>query len=386
MIPTISTIPIAELASGDILSIQVYKFVGAKPGKKAYLQANLHGAEIVGNAVISQLIEFLGTLDETQLNGEIWLVPTCNPLGTNQRSHHFSSGRYNPYDGKDWNRIFWDYEKEGEEISEFAQNNLDLEPSQIRENYRKQIKNCFDRVVAKQEKPSSVSFSDRYRYRLQALCLDADYVIDLHSSTNQSIDYLYCFQGQEESARYFLLDSSILFNEYDGQAFDEAFLKAWLALEAEFEKLGKSVKLDVESWTVELGSGMQINPDSVFRGVRGIKNYLSYKKILDIPGFPLYQSLSQKLEFTPKSQVKGYYASRGGMIRSRVDLGTHIQAGQLLYQILCFNKTGRLPEIIDVFAEASGRVFQVSTNHAVNEGEYVLGVMELSHNATSDRL
>ncbi|MDY6938167.1 MAG: succinylglutamate desuccinylase/aspartoacylase family protein [Cyanobacteriota bacterium] len=376
MIPIISTIPIAELSSGDILSIQVYKFVGAKPGKKAYLQANLHGAEIVGNAVISELIQFLGTLDDTQLTGEIWLVPTCNPIGTNQRSHNFSSGRYNHYDGKDWNRIFWDYESEGEDIAEFAKTQLDLDPSQIRQNYRQKIRNSFEKITEKIERPSSVSFSERYRYRLQSLCLDADYLLDIHSSTNQSIDYIYCFQGQEESARYFLLDSSVIFNKYDGNAFDEAFLKAWLSLEKEFKKLDRPLKLDVESWTIELGSGMQINPDSVFRGVRGIKNYLAYKKMLDISGFPLYQSLSQKLEFTPKSQVRGYYASRGGMIRSRVDLGTRIQAGQLLYQILCFNKTGRLPEIVNIHAETSGRVFQLSTNQAVNEGEYVLGVME----------
>ncbi len=120
MIPTISTIPIQHLASGDRLSLQVYKFIGAQPGKKAYLQANLHGAEIVGNAIIHQLIEFLMTLDATQLTGEIWLVPVCNPLSTNQRTHFFSTGRYNIYDGKDWNRIFWDYEKEGEDLDYFA--------------------------------------------------------------------------------------------------------------------------------------------------------------------------------------------------------------------------------------------------------------------------
>ena len=90
MIPKISTIPIQQLAYGDCLSIQVYKFIGAKPGKKAYLQSNLHGAEIVGNAVIYQLIEFFRKLDDTQLQGEIWLVPACNPLGTNQRHHFFS--------------------------------------------------------------------------------------------------------------------------------------------------------------------------------------------------------------------------------------------------------------------------------------------------------
>jgi hypothetical protein len=34
MIPSISTIPIQQLASGDRLSIQVYKFIGHQPGKR----------------------------------------------------------------------------------------------------------------------------------------------------------------------------------------------------------------------------------------------------------------------------------------------------------------------------------------------------------------
>ena len=89
MLPIISTIPLRQMASGDVLSLQVYKFIGQNPGKKVYIQSNLHGAEIVGNAVIHQLIEFLITLNNTDLIGEIWLLPVCNPMGTNQRSHHF---------------------------------------------------------------------------------------------------------------------------------------------------------------------------------------------------------------------------------------------------------------------------------------------------------
>ena len=135
MIPQISTIDLLKLASGDILSIQIYRFKGDRPGKKAYIQANLHGAEIVGNAVIQQLIEHLTELNSSQLQGEICLVPVCNPLGTNQRSHFFSTGRFNSYDGKNWNRIFWDYEKEATDISEFAQSQLELPIETIRHNY-----------------------------------------------------------------------------------------------------------------------------------------------------------------------------------------------------------------------------------------------------------
>jgi uncharacterized protein len=112
MIPKISTQSLFQLASGDYIQQQIYQFIGAKSGKTVYIQSNLHGAEIVGNAVIHQLIEFLINLEPTQLSGEIWLVPVCNPLGTNQRNHQFSTGRFNSYDSKDWNRIFWDYEKE----------------------------------------------------------------------------------------------------------------------------------------------------------------------------------------------------------------------------------------------------------------------------------
>jgi predicted deacylase len=146
MNPTIFTIPIQQLASGDRLSIQVYKFIGANPGKKAYLQANLHGAEIVGNAVIQQLIEFLLTIDDTQLHGEIWLVPVCNPVSTNQRTHYFSTGRYNPSDGKDWNRIFWDFEKECDDLEEFAKSHINLEIDAIRKEYFKRIKTSFDKL------------------------------------------------------------------------------------------------------------------------------------------------------------------------------------------------------------------------------------------------
>ena len=93
------------------------------------------------------VINFLITLDKTQLTGEILLVPVCNPLGVNQRSHYFSSGRYNLYDGKDWNRIFWDYEKTGADISQFAQDNQDLEQDEIQAKYRQTILNQFYQLI-----------------------------------------------------------------------------------------------------------------------------------------------------------------------------------------------------------------------------------------------
>ena len=64
MLPVIESIVLRQMASGDRLYLQLYKFIGAQPGKKVYIQSNLHGAEIAGNAVIHQLIEFLLTINK----------------------------------------------------------------------------------------------------------------------------------------------------------------------------------------------------------------------------------------------------------------------------------------------------------------------------------
>ncbi len=373
MFPTISTIPLRQMASGDRLFLQVYKFIGARPGKKIYIQSNLHGAEIVGNAVIHRLIEFLLTVDDTDLTGEIWLVPVCNPVGTNERAHHFSPGRYCTYECKDWNRIFWDYEKEAEDLTAFALSQLELDEEIIKQNYRFLIQQKFSLLLEKINSHTSVPYIEKFRYQLQSLCIDADCLIDLQSSTNQGLNYLFYFRNREATAKYFLFKLAILLDEYDGDAFDEAFIKPWLALEDCLKKLGREIQFDIEAWTLELGTGMQILSDSVTQGVRGIKNYLVKKGVLKVADFPLEDS-NCETTFKVKSKIKKYYAPVGGMIQSRAELGSEVKAKERIYQILNFNKEGELPRVIDVCAQEDGLVYDVSTNHCVNEGEFVMGV------------
>ena len=82
-------------------------------------------------------------------------------------------------------RIFWDYESE-EELTEFAQSQLNNSPEEIRKNYLAEIQQAWAEELDRIEQPSSVPISRQYRYQLQSLCLDANYVIDIHSSSNQA--------------------------------------------------------------------------------------------------------------------------------------------------------------------------------------------------------
>ena len=45
-------IQVGEIANGLPLTIPVYRIKGDGTGPKVYIQANMHGAEVQGNAVI----------------------------------------------------------------------------------------------------------------------------------------------------------------------------------------------------------------------------------------------------------------------------------------------------------------------------------------------
>ncbi len=367
----ITVLPLLQMASGDELSLQQYRFVGAQPGKVVYLQANLHGAEIAGNSVIHRLLAYLQTLDATALQGEIRLVPACNPIGVNTRAHNFASGRFNPYNGRDWNRIFWDWEQEHHGAHTFAEQHLNDDRATIQYAYREFIGHHFEAELAALNAPTGKPVHQRYRTHLQRQALDADLLIDLHSSSNQGMVYTYYFRDRAPSVPYFDLDFAILLDQFDGNAFDEAFINPWLELERAFSALGRSLRFDIEAWTLELGTGMKNDPQAIERGVNGILNYLRQQQVLQ-DEVDVFQ---RSVPLTRASQLTEYYATVGGFIQQRVAIGTWIQSGDVLYELLRFNKTGQLPQVITVEAQQSGLVYDLSTSEVVNEGEYVLAVM-----------
>ncbi len=371
MTPLIQTYPLLQMASGDALKVQMYRFQGTQSGPMVYIQANLHGAEVVGNAVIQQLMTYLQGCDPAVLRGEIRLVPVCNPLGINLRSHHFASGRYNPYDGRDWNRIFWDFSQQGEDILAFALAHQHLAPEVITQRYRQRLLACFQQELDRLDRGAGAPVHERYRSRLQALALEANIVIDLHSSSDRGLVYAYYFRDREDWAATFGFDFALLSDRDDGDAFDEAFIKPWLALESAMVALGRPLRFDVAAWTLELGNAMDLQPTAVQRGLSGVLNYLRHRGILSDRA-PVQ---TDSIRYTRTSCLTKYHATTGGFVQERVEPGTWVQPGDRLYDLLCFNKTGALPEVRTVSAATAGLVYDVALNAAVNEGEYVLATL-----------
>ena len=82
---------VGEMASGAKLTVPVYRLKTLLKTKtrqsSIYIQANMHGAEVQGNAVIFQLLELLKNIE---LKGDVTLVPYANPVGCNHKNGEYT--------------------------------------------------------------------------------------------------------------------------------------------------------------------------------------------------------------------------------------------------------------------------------------------------------
>lgn len=142
------TIPIQQLAAGSSLSLHAHIFEGS-PGPTIYLQANLHGPEVFGTALLIELMQVLKT--RSSIKGKLIIVPCANPMGVNQVAYNNLVGRWNPQSGINWNRTF---------LSETV---------------------------------SSQSIESKLALALKSLSEGADYVLDIHTTGSQCAEHLFTY-------------------------------------------------------------------------------------------------------------------------------------------------------------------------------------------------
>ena len=84
-----SVMHVGEMASGAKLTVPVYSYkTEGNTAPNVYIQANMHGAEVQGNAVIFQLLELLKYCD---IQGNITLVPYANPVACNHKNGEYNN-------------------------------------------------------------------------------------------------------------------------------------------------------------------------------------------------------------------------------------------------------------------------------------------------------
>ncbi|MGS0677153.1 succinylglutamate desuccinylase/aspartoacylase family protein [Shewanella sp. 0m-4] len=329
---TQSSLKVGELATGQELNVPVYRMAGKDPlAPKVFIQANVHGAEVQGNAVIFQLMKRLEKMD---VRGEVTLLPLANPLGINQKSGEFTLGRFDPITGVNWNREYLDHNLD---VASWYLQHSHLDNEALTQAFRLHlIESCQLHLNSEW----GVTTGKRLAVTLQSLAHAADIVIDLHTGP-KSCKHLYCPQYDVASAAYFSIPYSLVIPNDFGGAMDEAAFCPWWQLTEFVQSQGRSFKVPVGAFTLELGSQERIDMEDAANDAMGILAYLSHRGVV-----------SDKVEPAKMTRYgcylkdyKKFHAPTAGLVEYQAVLGEKLDAGRPLANILRLDLYGTDKEL-----------------------------------------
>lgn len=347
-----------EMASGAKLTVPVYSFEIEQTDPHAnteniaptvYIQANMHGAEVQGNAVIFQLLELLKNCD---IQSNITLVPNANPVACNHKNGEYTLGRFDPITGVNWNRM---YHFDESIITPFAQQHLDASEAEIKKDFEQCLIDQIDQKLDQTLEHNiwGITTGQRIAYQLQRMAHQADLVLDLHTGPISS-KHLYCPEYAKASASYFDIPHTLLIPNDFGGAMDESTFCPWWRLQEAYKKLGRNFVMGEgvfakEGFTVELGSQEQIDLAVAHEDALSILSYLQYKGVIAQSSKQSEQQDTDAKGYQPQKMTryacylkdyKALYSPMGGMVDYLAEFGKPLPAGEPLARILRMDNYG----------------------------------------------
>ncbi|EQC43656.1 succinylglutamate desuccinylase/aspartoacylase family protein [Bacteriovorax sp. BSW11_IV] len=358
-----------ELGSGDNFSLKIIKLQGIceDNSKKVYIQANVHGAEVQGNAVIYHLIEALRN-NLSLIQGEIVLVPQANPLGSNQKVGTWTYGRFNPITGDNWNRMYKDVLKNEEALNTLAKEHKD--DATTSKKLKKLLK---EKIQAMKQSLSSYGPNENsiHFLNLQELASDADIVLDLHTGPIAT-NYLYVPAFLEEESKHLGFNHMLIIPNEFGTAMDEATFMPWVHLQKALKEHEIDYKIPFSSYTVELEGEELIDLERAKIEASKICQYLVYKKVLTKNPFSTPTVGDQY--YCHLKDYKTYYAPRGGLVNYTKKVGELVKKDTTLFEILNFNDLDNLVTPYKAYKDCL--VINHNTSSNIRDGMELYQVME----------
>ena len=367
-----------ELPSGDTFTISEFTLTGDSSGPTVYIQASVHGAELQGNKVILNLINFFS---KNTFAGKIIFVPIANPMGMNQKLGNSTYGRFNPETGNNWNRNFIDITDDTDKSSEFNldhfyKTNVNKKWDQIKLKFKKELTSCYSNLL---NKPNSIC-NDRHLFiLLQKLAASADIVLDLHTGP-AATRYIYAADFLQTKALDLNFPHYLFIPSKFAGAMEEACFMPWVNLQKKFKSHNIDIPNDFEVYTIELGNEETIDSTAAEIDTLRILTYLKKRKLFN-KKLPKLQknktTYSCKLE-----KVRSYYSPIGGLIEYLKRPGEAVKKGEVLAQIFNFKslkKTQDLKKIVKLIkAQKDCIPLYHGTSSAISKGIIAYSVMEVT--------
>lgn len=304
---------------GTIHQVRTLSFGNPTARPHVHVQGGLHADEGPGMMVARLLANQLAQMGD-RVRGHVTVVPCANPIGLGQVLHGDHAGRFDLYDGRNFNR---DYPDLTEAVAARVAGDLTADApanvALIRAALRAELRACAPQGPA-----------DALRHHLMGQALNADVVLDMHCD-GEALMHLYTQPAaMERLAPLAALTScrAVLLAEISGgQPFDEALSGPWTALAARFPD--HPIPLGCASATVELRGRGDVCRETGARDVQAVLDYLTYLGVLegqvDLPPAACAP--------TPLAGSEALTAPAAGLLSYAVPLGAQVTPGQVVAQI-----------------------------------------------------
>ncbi|WP_075289402.1 succinylglutamate desuccinylase/aspartoacylase domain-containing protein [Pararhizobium arenae] len=314
-------IDIPGRATGTIHRLTWFSFGDGNDGPHVYVQGGLHADEGPGMLAARLLIDRLIEEDRAgSIRGRLTIVPAANPLAFGQFLHGDQQGRFDHYDGRNFNR---DYPDLAAKAVSLVADILDDDPQANVARIRQALLEALETTV-----PSAPS--DRLRHALMRLALAADIVVDLHCDGEAEV-HLYTQPGSLKRvlplAALTRCRAVLVADVSGGEPFDEALTRPWSVIAGTFAD--KPIPQGCASCTLELRGRGDVDRKVAADDAAALVEYLRHVGVL--AGEPTIPALC--CEPTPLAGSEALVAPVSGLLSYSVPLGHFIDAGEIVAEI-----------------------------------------------------
>ncbi|GAB2184309.1 succinylglutamate desuccinylase/aspartoacylase family protein [Roseibium sp. LAB1] len=316
-----NTIAIPGYGAGTTHELTVLTFgnPGARP--HVHVQSGLHADEGPGMLAARLLADRLQEDEDAgSIKGCVTIVPFANPLGLNQFVNGDQTGRFDLYDGRNFNR---DYPDLAAEVAREVEGELGPDAGQNAALIRSALRTAVDRSDARTP-------SGRLRRHLLKAALEADVVLDLHCDGEAEV-HLYTQPASSETilplASFLQCRAVLIADVSGGDPFDEALVKPWQELARRHPDL--PIPTGCATCTVELRGRAEVCRSLASRDADSLLQYLTHLGVLDGTA----EVPERACDPTPLAGSEALVAPASGLLSYVTGLGSRVAAGETIAEI-----------------------------------------------------
>ncbi len=355
--PTIEDIPLPAASMVNRRTFTVFRY--GNPGRrpKAYIQAGLHADEAPGFLVMHHL---MARLDRAQhrgeISGEIVLVPVANPIGVAQWRDDGLQGRFDFFDGVNFNRDHLDLKENiarrvAARLTDAAEVNVIL------------IREAAGKALAAM---TPTGEAEALKHGLLTLAHDADIVLDLHCD-HQAVMHVYMGtslwpEGGDLPGRIGA-EVVLLADDSGVTPFDEACSRIWWQLADHFPD--HPVPSACLAATIELRGITDLDHDVAAADAENLYRFLQGRAVIQGTAPPIPIARDNAMPLAGVEQLKSPVP---GVVVFMMSPGDWVKSGDVVAEVVNPLAGTEVDRVFPLKASAEGILFARSADRFARPG------------------